>query len=81
MVSISLRIASDSRDSDRDEEEDDRGVNGLGGGDGLQPVSVDDDFGSTIASECGLLSCRGMVWGLDEIDHQYHVEQTRNDIR
>jgi hypothetical protein len=50
MVSIDLCIGSDSRDSDGDEE-DDRGVNGLGGGDGLQPASVDDDFGSTIASE------------------------------
>lgn len=51
MVSLSLCIRSDSRDSDGDEEDDDRGVNGLGGGDGLQPASVDDDFGSTIASE------------------------------
>jgi hypothetical protein len=74
MASISLCIASDSRDADGDEEEDDRDVNGLGGGDGLQPASVDDDFGSTIASECELSSWGGMVWGLNEIDHQYHVE-------
>src|SRR6267154_1734350 len=83
MVLISLCIGSDSRDSDGDKEEDDRGVNGLGGGDGLQPAFVDDsdDFGSTIASECGLSSCRGMVWGLNEINHQYHVENTKNNIR
>ena len=73
MVSISLCIASDSRDSDGDEEEDDRGVNGLGG-DGLQPASLDDDFDSIIASECKVTSCRGMVWGLNETNHQYHVE-------
>ena len=74
MVSISLCIASDSKVSDRDEEEVDRGVNGLGGGDGLQPASVDDDFGSTIASERESSSCTGMVWSLNEINHQYHVE-------
>lgn len=74
MVPIPLCIASDSRDPDGDEEEDDRGVNGLGGGDGLQPTSVDDDFGTTIGSECELSFCRGIVWGLNEIDHHYHVE-------
>jgi len=67
-VSRPLCIGSDSRDSDGDEE-DDRGVSGLGGGDGLQPASVDDNFGSTIASECAseLSSCGGMVWGLNEM--------------
>lgn len=69
MASIPLCTASDG-----DEEEDDKGVNGLGGGDGLQPASVDDDFGTTIASECELSPCRGMAWGLNDIDHQYRVE-------
>ena len=59
MVSISPCIASDSRDSNG-VEEDDRGVNGLGGGDGLKPASVDDDTGSTTVSECELSSCRGI---------------------
>ena len=68
-VSNPLGIGLDSRDSDGDGEEDDRGVSGLGGGDGLQLASVDDNFGSTIASECAseLSSCRGMVWGLNEM--------------
>jgi hypothetical protein len=73
MVAISLCIASDGREPDGDEE-DNRGVNGLGGGDGSQPASVDDDFGPATASECELSSCRGMIWGLNKKDHQYHAE-------
>ncbi|SRR5216684_2212366 len=73
VVSIFVWIASNSRNED--EGEDDRGVNGLNGGDGSRRLSVNDDFGSTIASECEFSSWRGPVWGLNEIDHQYHVEE------
>jgi len=67
MASISLCIASDSGDSDGGEEAVDRGVNGLGGGDGLQPASVDDDFSSTIASECEPLRLAGVGFEAFEV--------------
>ena len=39
---------------DNREEVDDKGVNGLGGGDGSQQWFVEDDSCSTITSECGV---------------------------
>jgi hypothetical protein len=70
LVSIFLCIALDSRG-----EEDDRGVNGLGGGDGSRQLVVDEDSCSTTASECELQSCRRPGWDLNEIDYQHYVEE------